>query len=63
LIIGQTESSATELLLQDAVLLSEVFDDRVLLTGDPSSASGNEELPGLKDDSHPLIVANSTTNR
>ena len=55
--VGQTESLATELLLEDSVLLSEIVDDRVLLAGDPASQGGDENLPGLENDGHPLIVA------
>jgi hypothetical protein len=55
--IGQSEPSATELLLENAVFLLEVFDDRILLTGDPTSQGGNEDLPRLKDGGHPSIVA------
>ncbi len=56
LIIGQPESSATELLLQNTVFLSEIFDDRILLTGDPASERCLEYLPGLEDGDHPSIV-------
>ncbi len=52
LIIGQSESSATELLLEDSVFLSEVFDDRILLTADPACQRGNKDLPGLKNGGH-----------
>jgi len=38
LIVGQAESPATELLLEDSVLLAEVLDDRVLLAADPAPA-------------------------
>ncbi len=57
LIIGQAELLATELLLEDSVLLAEVLDDRILLAADPASHGGNEDLPGLKDGGHPSIVA------
>jgi hypothetical protein len=30
LVVGQSESPTTELLLEDSVLLSEVLDDRIL---------------------------------
>ncbi len=56
LIVGQPESSATELLLQDAVLLSEVFDDCVLMAADPTGEGGHEDLPGLEDGGHPSIL-------
>ena len=36
LIVGQSKSLATELLLQDTVLFSEILDDRILLSGDPA---------------------------
>ncbi len=54
--VGQSKSSATELLFQDSVLLSEIFDDRILLSADPAGQGGNEDLPGLQSDCHPLIV-------
>jgi hypothetical protein len=47
--IGQAESPATELLPENSVLLSEVFDDGVLLATDPAGQGGNEDLPGLED--------------
>ena len=34
--IGQSESLAPELLLEYSVFLAKIFDDRVLLTGDPA---------------------------
>ncbi len=55
--VGQSKSSGTELLFQDSVLLSEEFDDGILVAGDPSGQGGNENLPGLNDGGHPLIVA------
>ncbi len=57
LIIGQPESSATELLLLDAVLFSEVFDNCILLTADPAGQGGYEDLPRLKNGCHRRIVA------
>ena len=53
----QPESPATELLLEDSILLSEILDDRVLLTADPTSERCNKDLPGLEDGGHPSIVA------
>ena len=61
--IGQSEPSATELLLENAVFLLEVFDDRILLTGDPTGHGNDEDLPGVKDNGHRLIVATPRTNR
>ena len=63
LIVGQPESSATELLLQDAVLLSEVFDDCVLMAADPTGEGGHEDLPGLEGGGHPSIVARKRSIR
>ncbi len=63
LIIGQPESSAPELLLQDAVLLSEVFNDCVLMAVDPASERGHEDLPGLEHRRHLEIVANPMADR
>ncbi len=48
LIVGQAESLAAELLLEDSILLTEIFDDRILLPGDPAGQGGNEDPPGLK---------------
>ncbi len=56
LIIGQSESSATELLLENSVLLSEILDDCVLMTADPPSQGGDEDLPRLEDGRHRRIV-------
>ena len=36
LIVSQPESPATDLLLQDTILLAEVLDDRILLASDPA---------------------------
>jgi len=57
LIVGQPESPATDLLLQDTILFAEVFDDRILLASDPAGQSGDEDLPWLKDGGHSGIVA------
>jgi len=56
LIVGEPESSATELLLQDAVFFSEVFDNRILLTGDPAGHGGNKGMQRLNDGGHPSIL-------
>jgi hypothetical protein len=63
LIVGQPESFATELLLQDTILFSEVLDDRVLLSGDPARHSGDEDLPRLDDSGHRPIMTTSLGNR
>jgi hypothetical protein len=55
--VGQSESSATELLLENTILLSEILDDRILLAAHPAGQGGDEDLPGLKDGGHPSIVA------
>ncbi len=57
LIVGQAESSTPELLLQDAVLFSEIFDDCVLMAADPAGHGGNKDLPGLEHSGHLSIVA------
>ncbi len=61
--VGQSKSLATKLLLEDSVLLAEVFDNRIMLTGDPAGQGGNEDLPRLKDDGHPLILPTPRANR
>ncbi len=63
LIVGQPESSAPELLLQDAVLLLEILDDCVLMAADPTDQGGNEDLPGLEHSGHLSIVARQQSNR
>ncbi len=51
------------MLLQDAVLLSEVFDDCVLMAADPAGERSHEDLPGLEDGGHRLIVARKRSVR
>ncbi len=63
LIVGQPKFLATELLLEDSVLLTEVLDDRILLTTDPTGHRRNEDLPGLKDEGHSSIVARRRSDR
>ncbi len=57
LIIGQPEFFATELLLEDSVLFTEILDDSVLLATDPSGKGRNQDLPRLNDHRHLQIVA------
>ncbi len=61
--VGQSKSSSTELLLEDAVLFSKIVDDRILLAGDPTGHGGYEDLPGIEHRCHPSIVARSRTDR
>jgi len=42
---------------EDSVLLAEVLDGRIPLAADPAGENDNKDLPGLKDDGHPSIVA------
>jgi hypothetical protein len=51
------KSSALGISQSNSVFLLEIFDDRVLLVGDPAGQGGHEDLPGLNDDCHPEIVA------
>ena len=44
LIVGESETSAAELLFEDAVLFDEVGDDLGLLTIDPAGEGSEEEL-------------------
>ena len=53
LIVGQPKSSATELLLEDAVFFLKILDDCVLMAADPAGHGGNEDLPGLEHRRHP----------
>jgi serine/threonine protein kinase len=61
--VGQPESSTTELLFKDSVLLPEEFDNRILMVSDPAGQGGNENLPRLNDGGHPLIVACGRSTR
>jgi hypothetical protein len=61
--VGQSESSATELLLEDSILLSEIFDDRILLAAHPAGQGGDEDLPRLEYRRHPPIVAEPNFDR
>jgi hypothetical protein len=54
--VARPESSFPELLLEDSVLLAEEFDDRILLTSDPSGQGGDEDLAGLEYGGHRLIL-------
>jgi len=55
--IGQSKPPTTDLFLKDSILLPQILDDRTLLAADPASQRGNEDLPGLQDGGHSLIVA------
>jgi len=57
LIVGQSKSSASELLLQDTVLFSVIFDDFILMAADPTGHVGNKDLSRLEYGGHRLIVA------
>jgi hypothetical protein len=61
--IGLSELSATELLLENAVFLLEVFDDRILPASDPTGHGSDKDLPGVKDNGHRVIVATPRNNR
>jgi hypothetical protein len=47
LVVGQPKALLSDLLLEKAILFSEIFDDRVLLVRDPSGHGGHEDLPGV----------------
>ena len=61
--IGQPEPPTTELLLEDPILLAEILNDRILLTGNPAGQGGDEDLPRLEDSGHPSIVARQRSIR
>ena len=44
LVIGESEASATELFLQDAILFDEILDDLGLVAVDPAGERGEEQL-------------------
>jgi hypothetical protein len=62
-IIGQSESSAAELLSENSVFLAEILDYGVLMTADPAREAGDEDLPWLEHDSHPRIVTKWAVGR
>jgi hypothetical protein len=57
--VGQAEPSAAELLLQDAILLAEILDDRILSAANPAGHGCDEYLPRLKDGGHWPIMPTS----
>ena len=63
LVVSQPQSSATELLLQDTVFFSEVFDHRILPARDPAGHGGDQDLPGVKGCCHSLMMTNPKDNR
>ena len=63
LIVCQAKSSAAELLLQNTILLAEILNDRILLSGHPAGQGGDEDLPRLKDDGHQSIMSTSCDKR
>ena len=63
MIIGQSETSAAELLLQDAVLLDEVGNDLCLLTVDPTGAGGEEQLKREVGHLRPMIAFQRATRK
>jgi hypothetical protein len=62
LIIIQPQTSATELLLQNAVLVAEILDDCILLTGNLARHGGDQDLPRLEDRGHRPIMPTSRDN-
>lgn len=61
--VGQPKTPPPELLLEDAVFLSEILDDRILLASNPTGHRGYEDLPWLENGRHPLIVSIPTADR
>ena len=57
------EFLAAELLPESSLFLAEIIDDRVLLTGHPAGEGGHENLPGLNDGSHLVMIGNATGDR
>ena len=62
LVVGQPESSAAELLLQEPILLAEILDDRILLTGDPAGQGGDEDLPRSQPSEASASTSDSLTS-
>jgi hypothetical protein len=61
--VGEMETSTAELLLQDAVLFSQIIDDGVLMATDPPGEGSYGNLPGLEDRGHRPIVLTPRRNR
>ena len=61
--IRKTEESVNEPFLENAVLLSQVFNDGLLVLVDPAGQGGHEHLPGLESRRHPEIVATPKLDR
>jgi len=61
--VSQPKTLPPELLLEDAVFLSEILDDRILLASNPTGHRGYEDLPWLENGRHPLIVAMPTADQ
>ena len=55
--VGQSKSSATELLLENVILFAEIVDHRILVATNPAGQGGDEDLPRLDHGCHPSIVA------
>jgi hypothetical protein len=56
LVIGQPDPSLAQLFEEDAVLLPQEVDRRLLVPIDPACECCEEDLPGLKGVSHEPIV-------
>ncbi len=61
--IGQPESSATELLLEDSILLPQVLNGGFVVACHPPGHSGDENLPRLEERAHSGIVGDRSANR
>ena len=57
--VGEAQPFATQLLLEDSVLLSEKVDDGVLVTADPASGCDDEDLPWTDNTCHAPILPGS----
>jgi hypothetical protein len=63
LCVGQPESPAAELLLEDSILLPQVLDGGFLLTGEPAGHGGDENLPRLEERAHSESVRDRPAKR
>lgn len=63
LIVGQSQALPPELSFEDAVLFTEVLDDRVLLARDPTGHGRHEDLPRLEHCRHLWVAMNLTPDR
>ncbi len=63
LVVGQPQAALLHLLLEDTVLLHQVFDDVLLVAVDPSSEGHEQHLQGVEIGRHRPILSGLTPER